>query len=83
MEPIALSDEDIDQIDRLGTLPELDSLALLEALPPDQRAAVRGRVIDARDYEDLAREFECSELVVRQRVSRGLRVLRSLVGTRR
>jgi RNA polymerase sigma-70 factor (ECF subfamily) len=80
MEPIALSDEDIDRINRLGALPELDSLAMLEALPPDQRAAVRGRVIDARDYEDLAREFECSELVVRQRVSRGLRVLRSLVG---
>ncbi len=83
MEPIALSDEDIEQINRLGALPELDSLALLESLPPDQRAAVRGRVIEARDYEDLAREFECSELVVRQRVSRGLRVLRSLVGTKR
>ena len=83
MEPIALSDEDIERIDRLGSLPGLDSLSLLEALPSEQRAAIRGRVIDARDYEDLAREFECSELVVRQRVSRGLRVLRSLVGQAR
>jgi RNA polymerase sigma-70 factor (ECF subfamily) len=83
MEPIGLSDEDMHRIDRLGALPELDSLAMLEALPPDQRAAVRGRVIEARDYEDLAREFECSELVVRQRVSRGLRALRSLVGAKR
>ena len=83
MEPIALSDEDLERIDRLAGLPALDSLSLLDALPSDQRAAVRGRVIDARDYEDLAREFECSELVVRQRVSRGLRVLRSLVGQAR
>jgi RNA polymerase sigma factor (sigma-70 family) len=81
MEPIAMSDEDLDRIDQLGgTAGALDSLSLLEALPPDQRAAVRGRVIDGRDYEDLARVLGCSELVVRQRVSRGLRVLRALVG---
>jgi RNA polymerase sigma factor (sigma-70 family) len=80
MEPIVLSDENLERIDELGHTAALDSLSLLEALPAAQRAAVRGRVIDDRDYEDLAQEFGCSEMVVRQRVSRGLRVLRALAG---
>lgn len=65
---------------RLGAAGRVDSLALLDALPAPQRDAVRRRVIDGRDYEELAREFACSELVVRQRVSRGLRTLRALAG---
>lgn len=80
MEPIVLSDEDIERIDELGHPQRLDSLSLLDALPVDQRAAVRGRVIEDRDYEDLAKQLGCSEMVVRQRVSRGLRALRTLVG---
>jgi RNA polymerase sigma factor (sigma-70 family) len=83
MERMALSDEDLERIDELAGHATVDSLSLLETLPADQRAAVRGRVIDGRDYEELARELGCSELVVRQRVSRGLRVLRSLVGPAR
>jgi len=80
MEPMMLSDEDMERIDELSASAPQDSLRLLEALPAEQRRAVRGRVIEGRDYDDLAREFECSELVVRQRVSRGLRALRSLAG---
>jgi RNA polymerase sigma factor (sigma-70 family) len=80
IEPMTLSDGDLERIDELGAAAQMDSLRLLDALPAEQRSAVRGRVIDGRDYEDLAREFECSELVVRQRVSRGLRALRSLAG---
>jgi RNA polymerase sigma-70 factor (ECF subfamily) len=80
MEPMLLSDEDLERIDELGAVESMDSLRLLDALPPEQRSAVRGRVIDGRDYEDLAREFDCSEMVVRQRVSRGLRALRALAG---
>jgi RNA polymerase sigma-70 factor (ECF subfamily) len=59
-----------------------DSLTLLEALPAEQRAAIRGRVIEGRDYADLARELQCPEMVVRQRVGRGLRTLKALSGTR-
>jgi RNA polymerase sigma-70 factor (ECF subfamily) len=33
-------------------------------------------VIDERDYSEIARELRCSELVVRQQVSRGLARLR-------
>lgn len=67
-----------------STLKEIEALAgedavpaMLDVLPPDQRAAVIGRVIQERDYDELAESLECSASVVRQRVSRGLRTLRS------
>lgn len=49
---------------------------LLAGLPPDQREAIQARVLDERDYADIARELKTSELVVRKRVSRGLARLR-------
>src|SRR6185437_12754654 len=52
------------------------ALELMAELPDDQRRAVQGRVIEERDYPELARNLACSESVVRQRVSRGLRSLR-------
>ena len=58
----------------------MDSLELLRALPADQRAAVRARVIDGLDYSEAADVLGCSEMVVRQRVSRGLRRLRASGG---
>jgi DNA-directed RNA polymerase specialized sigma24 family protein len=67
-------------LSRLAAAGRVDSLALLDALPAPQRDAVRARVIDGREYEELAREFACSELVVRRRVSSGLRSLRALAG---
>jgi RNA polymerase sigma factor (sigma-70 family) len=48
----------------------------LSALTPEQRVAVRGRVIDESSYRELAVELECSEAVVRQRVHRGLSLIR-------
>jgi RNA polymerase sigma-70 factor (ECF subfamily) len=50
---------------------------LLGRLPSDQREAVRARVLDERDYGDIAGELQTSELVVRKRVSRGLSRLRA------
>lgn len=82
MEPLVLSDENLERIDRLGEAGVMDSLELLETLPADQRAAVRARVIDGLDYSEAAEVLGCSEMVVRQRVSRGLRRLRALVGPR-
>ncbi len=81
MESIVLSDQDLQRIDELAS--HGDPLALLGELPADQRAAVVGRVLDERDYGELAVELECSELVVRQRVSRGLRAMRSRLGDAR
>jgi RNA polymerase sigma-70 factor (ECF subfamily) len=48
----------------------------MEQLPEEQRVAVRGRVLDERGYAELAAELSCSQSVVRQRVSRGLRTIR-------
>ena len=50
----------------------------MDRLPPDQREALRLRVLDERDYAEIARELECSEAVVRQRVSRATRTLRAM-----
>jgi RNA polymerase sigma-70 factor (ECF subfamily) len=47
------------------------------ALPVEQRDAVLARVVGERSYPEIAAEMACSEMVVRQRVSRGLRALRS------
>ena len=55
--------------------PEL--LALLEALPADQRDALVHHVVQERSYADIAAQLRCSESVVRQRVSRGLKTLKS------
>lgn len=66
-----------------GQLSEVELLAhedeaacLLDGLSPDQREAVRAHVIDERDYREIAQDLRCSESVVRQRVSRGLALLR-------
>lgn len=47
----------------------------LEALAPDQREAIRLRVVEERDYDEIAELLGVTETVVRARVSRGLRRL--------
>ena len=74
--PWALTDADLERVDELASLDE-QALALLEQLPPATREALLGRVVEERSYEELAAELECSQAVVRQHVSRGLRRLRS------
>lgn len=74
IEPLALDDAALARIDALDGDPAVNALA---ALPPEQRDAVLGRVIDEQDYAALAARLQCSESVVRQRVSRGLRTLRT------
>lgn len=73
MEPLSLDDAALARIDDLGAGV---ALAALGELPEDQRLAVAGRVLDGLDYGDLSHALQCSESVVRQRVSRGLRALR-------
>jgi RNA polymerase sigma-70 factor (ECF subfamily) len=72
MAPLVLTDEAIDRIMEL----DREALELVSRLPTDQRDAVRARVIDERDYADIAKDMRCSEAVVRKRVSRGLGTLR-------
>lgn len=74
LERLVLDDAALARVEELVGAP---ALAALEDLPPDQRDAVAGRVVQERTYEELAAALRCSESVVRQRVSRGLRTLRS------
>ncbi len=74
IEPLALRDGVLERIEELGEGEQ--ALALLAGLPDDQRRAVQGRVLDELEYRELAQTLQCSESVVRQRVSRGLRALR-------
>jgi RNA polymerase sigma factor (sigma-70 family) len=78
IERIELTDDDIARIDRLG---ETDAVAqLVQELPADQREAITARVIHEREYDEIARELETSETVVRKRVSRGLAAVRRRMG---
>jgi RNA polymerase sigma factor (sigma-70 family) len=69
---------DDDALERVEALASRRSAAVdgLEGLSDVLRQAVAGRVIDQREYRELAQELECSESVVRQRVRRGLPRLR-------
>jgi RNA polymerase sigma-70 factor (ECF subfamily) len=75
MPTLVLDGEILDAIGRLTTDDEA-TLALAE-LPHEQRHAIEARVLGERDYGEIAGELRCSEAVVRQRVSRGLRALRT------
>jgi RNA polymerase sigma factor (sigma-70 family) len=79
MQPLALDDEALAAVEELAGGAGSDALTLLEELPPDQREAIRARVLGERDYAELARDLECSQSVARQRVSRGLRTLRARI----
>jgi RNA polymerase sigma-70 factor, ECF subfamily len=77
MAPIELEDADIRQIDELG---DESLLNLLEALPAEQREAIRARVLDEQSYDEIAGRMRCSSAVVRKRVSRGLGRMRDQIG---
>jgi DNA-directed RNA polymerase specialized sigma24 family protein len=81
MERIELTDADIARIEALGEQPVAS--ALLESLAPEQRHAVRARVIENRSYAEIASGEHVSEAVVRKRVSRGLAAVRERMGFRR
>ena len=75
-EPELLDDEDLKRVDELAAGPGSTVLELVEELPERQREAVRSRVLEEREYGDIAKRMRCSELVARQSVSRGLARLR-------
>ena len=82
MPRLILDDHAVETIARLTDGQEHAALALTE-LPEEQRHAIHARVLQERDYAEIAGELHCSEAVVRQRVSRGLRTLRArLAGER-
>ncbi|ADB51832.1 RNA polymerase, sigma-24 subunit, ECF subfamily [Conexibacter woesei DSM 14684] len=81
MERIELTDDDLDRVEELAAHdrahPPAALLDAVEHLGEEQRVAVLARVVDERDYAEIAAELRCSEAVVRKRVSRGLARLRT------
>jgi len=74
MQPVELTDDDLTRVEEMAA--GAAALDLMDELPKDLRAALGARVLDGRDYTDIAGELRCSEQVVRKRVSRGLAQLR-------
>ena len=74
MQPIELDDEAVELLETTAAMPTLE---LLETLTPDQRAAIEAHHVEDRDYAEIAAELQCSQSVVRKRVSRGLAAMRA------
>jgi RNA polymerase sigma-70 factor (ECF subfamily) len=73
---LVIDDDALERVEALASQTDaaVDALGgLSEAL----RDAVVGRVLDEREYRELAQALECSESVVRQRVTRGLARIRN------
>jgi RNA polymerase sigma-70 factor (ECF subfamily) len=82
MPRLVIDDHASETIARLSEGEEQATVALA-CLPEPQQRAIHARVVQDRDYAEIAGELRCSEAVVRQRVSRGLRTLRArLAGER-
>jgi RNA polymerase sigma factor (sigma-70 family) len=73
MERRVPGEEDTAMIRLLG---DGEAVERLRTLPADQRTAVRARVVDERDYAEIAAGEGVPETAVRMRVSRGLATLR-------
>lgn len=76
--------EDYERIeDLIDFAPIREALAeALDALTPDQREAMRLRVIDGLEYAEVAERLRCTQQSARQRVSRGLRKVALLLQER-
>jgi DNA-directed RNA polymerase specialized sigma24 family protein len=69
-----LDDEDLARVEAVGDGP---AVAALASLPAEQREAVEARIVEELEYAQIAAALQCSEQVVRKRVSRGLAALRT------
>src|SRR5215831_15561989 len=77
LEPVMLSDRDLERVEERAAAGDGALARELAALPEPTRRALVARVVDEREYDEIAAELRCSEQVVRQRVHRGLRRLRA------
>jgi RNA polymerase sigma-70 factor (ECF subfamily) len=75
LERLVLDEQDIERVHAAAGSADV-ALELARQLPRDQYDALRARVLDERDYAEIARDLDCSQAVVRMRVSRALKTLR-------
>jgi RNA polymerase sigma factor (sigma-70 family) len=73
---IDLDESDLERTHALAADGEGALTELLGSLPDEERRAVEARIVRERSYAEIAAELECSQLVVRKRVSRGLARMR-------
>lgn len=78
MQPLLLTDDALERVEALADAQRSAEILaeLLASLPLDQHEAVRLRILEERDYAEIAVALRCSQAVVRQRVSRALGTLR-------
>jgi RNA polymerase sigma-70 factor (ECF subfamily) len=74
---LTVEDDDLAGVMDLADAQDDAAADLLAGLPVDERAAVHARVVQEREYGEIARSLGCSQMVVRKRVSRGLARLRA------
>jgi len=72
-----LDDQALERVVEVATAAQSRVVALMEQLPAEQREAVRARVLEEREYADIALAAAASQSVIRKRVSRGLAALRT------
>ena len=77
MARIELTDEMLERVEAIADAELARVDVALAALPDDQAAAVRARVLEDRGYDEIAAADGVSEPAARQRVSRGLAALRA------
>lgn len=81
LEPVSLEEDGYARVEAVASVePELERA--LSDLPESQRATLIARIVEERDYDDIAAQLACSELVVRKRVSRALTALRAVLPAR-
>jgi RNA polymerase sigma factor (sigma-70 family) len=73
--PLTFDDEALERVEAAAST--VRAGAMLDGLPPDERAAVAARVFGEREYADIARAAATTEAAIRKRVSRGLARLRA------
>jgi RNA polymerase sigma factor (sigma-70 family) len=79
VEPISVGDASLERVEAMldASDPANPLLRALDALPADQRDAIRAHVLSEEPYDQLARRLGVPQATVRQRVSRGLARLRT------
>jgi RNA polymerase sigma-70 factor (ECF subfamily) len=75
MARIELTDEMLERVEAVADAELAEVDVALAALPEEQRAAVRARIVEDHDYEEIAAAQSISEPAAR--VSRGLAALRA------
>ena len=77
LEPIVLDDADLERVEERASHGGPRLAQQLDELPGATREALLARLVEEREYSDIAARMQCSEQVVRQRVHRGLKQLRA------